>query len=229
MAKVELKQPIVEEISGYIKDAQSVVLVDYRGLTVEQDTKLRRACRENGVTYKVYKNTLMNFAFKGTQFEGLAQYLEGPSAVAISASDATAPARVMGKFAKEADKLEIKGGVVEGIVYDAKGIAEIASIPGREELLSKLLGSIQSPIANFARVMQQLADKGGAGEASAEAAPAEAAVEEAPAAAEEAPAAAEEAPAAAEEAPAAAEETPAAEEVPAAAEEAPAAEETPAE
>lgn len=208
MAKVELKQPIVEEISGYIKDAQSVVLVDYRGLTVEQDTKLRRACRENGVTYKVYKNTLMNFAFKGTQFEGLAQYLEGPSAVAISASDATAPARVMGKFAKEADKLEIKGGVVEGIVYDAKGIAEIASIPGREELLSKLLGSIQSPIANFARVMQQLADKGGAGEASAEAAVEEApAAEEAPVAAEEAPAAAEEAPAATEEA--AAEETPA--------------------
>ena len=157
MAKVELKQPIVEEISGYIKDAQSVVLVDYRGLTVEQDTRLRKACRENGVTYKVYKNTMMNFAFKGTQFEGLAPYLEGPSAVAISSTDATAPARVMGKFAKEADKLEIKGGVVEGVVYDAKGIESIASIPSREELLSKLLGSIQLPIANFARVMLQLA------------------------------------------------------------------------
>ena len=182
MAKVELKQPIVEEISGYIKDAQSVVLVDYRGLTVEQDTRLRKACRENGVTYKVYKNTMMNFAFKGTQFEGLAPYLEGPSAVAISSTDATAPARVMGKFAKEADKLEIKGGVVEGVVYDAKGIESIASIPSREELLSKLLGSIQSPIANFARVMQQLADKGGAGEAAP-------AAEEAPVAAEEAPAA----------------------------------------
>ena len=179
MAKVELKQPIVEEISGYIKDAQSVVLVDYRGLTVEQDTRLRKACRENGVTYKVYKNTMMNFAFKGTQFEGLAPYLEGPSAVAISSTDATAPARIMGKFAKEADKLEIKGGVVEGVVYDAKGIESIASIPSREELLSKLLGSIQSPIANFARVMQQLADKGGAGEAApvAEEAPAAEAAE----------------------------------------------------
>ena len=132
MAKVELKQPIVEEISGYIKDAQSVVFVDYRGLTVEQDTRLRKACRENGVTYKVYKNTMMNFAFKGTQFEGLAPYLEGPSAVAISSTDATAPARIMGKFAKEADKLEIKGGVVEGVVYDAKGIESIASIPSRE-------------------------------------------------------------------------------------------------
>ncbi len=191
MAKVELKQPIVEEISGYIKDAQSVVLVDYRGLTVEQDTKLRKLCRENGVVYKVYKNTMMNFAFKGTDFEALAPYLEGPSAVAISSTDATAPARVMGKFAKEAKALEIKGGVVEGVAYDAAGIASIADIPGREELLAKLLGSMQSPIANFARVMQQLADKGGAGDAVAEA-PAE----EAPAAEEAAEApAAEEAPA----------------------------------
>ena len=111
MAKVELKQPIVAEISENIKDAQSVVLVDYRGLTVEQDTKLRKLCRENGVTYKVYKNTMMNFAFKGTQFEALAPYLEGPSAAAISTTDATAPARVLGKFAKEADKLEIKAAV----------------------------------------------------------------------------------------------------------------------
>jgi large subunit ribosomal protein L10 len=196
MAKVELKQPIVEEISGYIKDAQSVVLVDYRGLTVEQDTKLRKLCRENGVVYKVYKNTMMNFAFKGTDFEALAPYLEGPSAVAISSTDATAPARVMGKFAKEAKALEIKGGVVEGVAYDAAGIASIADIPGREELLAKLLGSMQSPIANFARVMQQLADKGGAGDAVAEA-PAQ----EAPAAEETAEApAVEETPA--EEAPA---------------------------
>jgi len=169
MAKVELKQPIVEEISGYIKDAQSVVLVDYRGLTVEQDTRLRKLCRENGVVYKVYKNTMMNFAFKGTDFEALAPYLEGPSAVAISSTDATAPARVMGKFAKEAKALEIKGGVVEGVAYDAAGIESIADIPGREEFLAKLLGSMQSPIANFARVMQQLADKGGAGDAVAEA------------------------------------------------------------
>ena len=195
MAKVELKQPIVEEISAQIKDAQSVVLVDYRGLTVEQDTRLRKQLREAGITYKVYKNTMMNFAFKGTYFEALAPYLEGPSAVAISTEDATAPARVLCKFAKEADKLEIKGGVVEGIAYDAKGIGEIAKIPSREELLSKLLGSIQSPITNFARVMNQLAEKGGASECEApakeEAAAQEAPVAEAPAAeapAEEAPA-----------------------------------------
>ena len=183
MAKVELKQPIIEEISATIKDAQSVVLVDYRGLTVEQDTQLRKQLREAGVTYKVYKNTMMNFAFKGTDFEALAPYLEGPSAMAVSTTDATAPARVLAKFAKTAEALEIKGGVVEGIAYDAKGIASIAAIPSREELLSKLLGSIQSPITNFARVMNQLAEKGGAG--AADAAPAEAAAP----AAEEAPAA----------------------------------------
>ena len=108
MAKVELKQPVVEEISAGIKDAQSVVLVDYRGLTVEQDTQLRKSLREAGVSYKVYKNTMMNFAFKGTQFEGLSEYLEGPSAMAYSTEDATAPARVLAQFAKTADKLDKK-------------------------------------------------------------------------------------------------------------------------
>ncbi len=176
MAKIELKQPIVEEISASIKDAQSVVLVDYRGLTVEQDTQLRKSLREAGVTYKVYKNTMMNFAFKGTEFESLSEYLNGPSAIAISTEDATAPARALAQFAKTADKLEIKAGVVEGTVYDAKGIANIASIPSRDVLISKLLGSLQSPITNFARVMNQLAEKGGASAC------------EAPAAAEEAPA-----------------------------------------
>ena len=161
MAKVELKQPIVEEISASIKDAQSVVLVDYRGLTVEQDTELRKALREAGVTYKVYKNTMMNFAFKGTDFEGLAPYLEGPSAMALSTEDATAPARVLSEFAKKANKLEIKAGVVEGTVYDAQGMAAIASIPSREVLSSKLLGSLQSPIANLARVIKQIAEKNG--------------------------------------------------------------------
>lgn len=183
MAKVELKKPIVDEISASIKDAQSVVLVDYRGLTVEQDTQLRKNLREAGITYKVYKNTFMNFAFKGTDCEGLIQYLEGPNAMAISTDDATAPARVLAEFAKTADKLEIKAGIVEGTVYDAKGIASIAKIPSRDTLISKLLGSLQSPITNFARVMNQLAEKGGAGnvEAPAAAAPAE---EAAPAEAE---------------------------------------------
>ena len=178
MAKVELKQPIVAEISEAIKEAQSVVLVDYRGLTVEQDTNLRKQLREAGVTYKVYKNTMMNFAFKGTDFEGLAPYLEGPSAVAISTTDATAPARILAKFAKDAKALEIKAGVVEGLVYDAAGMQSIAQIPSREELISKLLGSLQSPITNFARVMNQLAEKGGASACEAPAAEEAPAVEE---------------------------------------------------
>ena len=162
MAKIEIKKPIVEEISATIKDAQSVVLVDYRGLTVAQDTELRKQLREAGVTYKVYKNTMMNFAFKGTDFEALAPYLDGPNAMAVSTTDATAPARVLAKFAQTAKQLEIKAGVVEGTVYDANGMKAISEIPSRDELLSKLLGSIQSPIANFARVIKQIAENGGA-------------------------------------------------------------------
>ncbi len=159
MAKVELKQPIVQEISENVKDAQSVVVVDYRGLTVDQDTKLRKELREAGVTYKVYKNTMMNFAFKGTDFESLAPVLEGPSAIAISKDDATAPARIVAKFAENAPALEIKAGVVEGTFYDAEGMKAIAKIPSRNELLSRLLGSLQSPMANFARVINQIAEK----------------------------------------------------------------------
>ena len=159
MAKVELKAPVVAEIAEAVKDAQSVVLVDYRGLTVEQDTALRKQLRAAGVTYKVYKNTMMNFAFKGTDFEALAPYLEGPSAIAISTTDATAPARELANFAKTADKLEIKGGVVEDTYYDAKGMQVIATIPSREVLLGKLLGSMQSPITNFARVIKQIAEQ----------------------------------------------------------------------
>ena len=162
MAKVELKSPIVEEISNGIKDAKSVVLVDYRGLTVEQDTRLRKELREAGVVYKVYKNTMMNFAFKGTDFEGLSQYLEGPSAMAYSTEDATAPARILCNFAKKADKLEVKAGVVEGSVYDADGIKQISAIPSREVLLGRLFGSMQSPITNMARVLNQIAEKNGA-------------------------------------------------------------------
>ena len=157
MAKVELKQPIVEEISESIKDAQGVVLVDHRGLTVEEDTRLRKQLREAGVVYKVYKNTMMKRAFDGTQFEDLNKHLEGPSSIAISKEDATAPARILSKFAKEAPALELKAGVVEGNYYDVDGIKSLASIPSREELLSKLLGSMQSPIANFARVVDQIA------------------------------------------------------------------------
>ena len=175
MAKVELKQPIVQAIADDIKDAQSVVLVDYRGLTVAQDTELRKQLREAGVIYKVCKNTMMKRAFEGTEFAGLEEYLEGPSALVVSKDDATAPARIICKFAKTAEALEVKAGVVEGNVYDAAGINELSKVPSREELLSQLLGSLQSPITNLARVLNQIAEQGGAGacEAAAEEASAE--------------------------------------------------------
>jgi large subunit ribosomal protein L10 len=170
VAKVELKQPIVQEISDNIKDAQSVVVVDYRGLTVAEDTQLRKALREADVTYKVYKNTLVTRAIAGTEFESLKDVLEGPSAFAISTTDATAPARILAKFAKTNPALEIKAGVVEGTFYDANGMKAISSIPSREELLSRLLGSMQSPITNLARVLNQIAENGGADAAVAAAA-----------------------------------------------------------
>ena len=165
MAKVELKQPIVQEISEAINGAASVVVVDYRGLTVAQDTELRKKLRAEGITYKVYKNTLVSRAVEGTEFESLREVLEGPSAFAISTEDATAPARVIAEFAKKAPKLEIKAGVVEGTYFDANGMKEISSIPSREILLGRLLGSMQSPIANFARVLNQIAENGGASDA----------------------------------------------------------------
>ena len=172
MAKVELKQPIVQEISENIKDAQSLVVVDYRGLTVAQDTELRKALREAGVTYKVYKNTLVKRAIAGTAFESLSDSLEGPNAFAMHDTDATAPARVLAEFAKKAPKLEIKAGVVEGTFYDENGMKAISEIPSRDVLLGRLFGSMQSPITNMARVLNQIAEQGGAG--AVEAAPAEA-------------------------------------------------------
>ena len=191
MAKVEQKQPIVKEIAEYLDGAQSAVLVDYRGLTVDQDTKLRKTLREAGVVYKVYKNTMINFAIKDTPFETLAPHLEGPTAIAISKDDATTAARLINKFAKDAPALEMKAGVVEGAYYDAAGMAAVANVPSREELLGRLFGSMKSPITNLARVLNQIAENGGApaaAEAPAEEAPAaEAPAEEAPAA--EAPAA----------------------------------------
>jgi len=200
MAKVELKQPIIDEISATMKHAASVIIVKYSGITVAQDTAFRKQLREAGVTYKVYKNTLMNRAFQGTEFEGLCENLKGTNAIAVSKDDATAPARIVSNFAKGCPALEIRAGVVEGIVYDAEGMKAIADIPSREELLSKFLGSIKSPITNFARVLNQIAEKGGASacepapaaeEAASEPAAAEPVAEEAAAPAEAAEPAAE--------------------------------------
>lgn len=161
MAKVELKQPIIEEIKKYVDDCKAAVLVDYRGLTVEQDTKLRKALREGGVVYKVYKNTYLKRAFAGTVYEELAKHLDGPTAVAFGIEDATAPARLLADAMKTADKLEFKGGVVDGTYYDAEGCKIVATIPSKEVLISKLLGSIKSPLSNIARVLSQIAEKKG--------------------------------------------------------------------
>ena len=147
------------EIKGYVVNAKSAILVDYRGLTVEEDTALRKQLREAGVVYKVYKNTMLNRAFEGSDFAQLAPHLEGPTAIAFGLDDATAPARILNNVAKTAPALEFKGGVVEGTYYDAEGVKLVANIPSREVLVSKLLGSLQSPITNFARVLKQIAEK----------------------------------------------------------------------
>jgi large subunit ribosomal protein L10 len=161
MPKIEQKQVVVDEIKEKLAKASSVVLVDARGLTVEQDTALRKTLREASVDYKVYKNTMMNFAIKDTAFEGLKDYLSGPSAMAVSYGDATLAARIISKQLKPMPALEFKAGVVEGVVYDANGIKAIADIPSREELLSKLLGSFKNPMSGFARVINAIAEKQG--------------------------------------------------------------------
>lgn len=162
MANVELKAPVIEEISKYVADTKAIVLVDYRGLTVEQDTILRKKLREAGAVYKVYKNTFLKRAFEGTVFEALDKHLEGPTAAAFCATDATVPARIIAEVMKTVPALEFKGGVVDGTYYDPKGLQLVATIPSREVLLSRLLGSIKTPITNMARVLNQIAEKKGA-------------------------------------------------------------------
>ena len=162
MAKVELKAPIIDEIKGHFDGAAGAVLADYRGLTVAEDTDLRKQLRDAGVVYKVYKNTMMKLAFQGTACESLCEHLESTNALAVSKDDATAPIRVLAKFAKDNPKLELVAGVIEGNYCDQDGVKALADIPSREVLLGKLLGSIQSPITNFARVIKQIAEKDGA-------------------------------------------------------------------
>jgi large subunit ribosomal protein L10 len=170
MPNLEKKQAVIQEIREKIDRAKSMVLVDARGLTVEQDTVLRKTLREAGVDYKVYKNTMINFAVEGTWSEGIKSYLAGPTTVAFSYDDATAAASLISKQFKAMPKLEFKAGVIEGVVYDADGMKAVADIPPREVLLSRLLGSFKSPMSSFARVINAIAEKqtGGA-EAPAEA------------------------------------------------------------
>ena len=172
MAKVELKQPIVQEIADAVNSAQAAVLVKYLGLTVEQDTALRKELREAGVNYKVYKNTMMRRAFEGTDFAQLDQHLDGPNALAVSKEDPIVAERILAKYAKQYKCFSLVGGVVEGRYADEAKLTEMANIPSREVLLGRLFGSMQSPIANFARVVKQIAEKDGA--PAEEAAPAEA-------------------------------------------------------
>jgi large subunit ribosomal protein L10 len=150
---------VVNEIGEKVKRAASIVLVNARGLTVEQDTSLRKKLREAGVDYKVYKNTMINFAIKDTPFEGLSKYLEGPTAVAFCFDEPITAAKLISKELKAMPKLEFKAGVIESALYDAKGIEAIANIPPRNELLSRLLGSFKAPAASFARLAKALAEK----------------------------------------------------------------------
>ncbi len=166
MANIEAKQVVVDEIKSKLEKAEGVVLVSSRGLTVAQDTEMRKALREAGVDFKVYKNTMVNFAIKGTAFESLAPHLEGPTAVAISYDDATAGARELDKFVDKFEPLVFKAGVVGGTYYDEATIQKIAKIPSKNELLSRLLGSFKSPMSSFARVVNEIAKKNG-GEAPA--------------------------------------------------------------
>ena len=153
------KKARVTEVAELLKNSCAGVIVDYKGITVEEDTKLRKELREAGVEYKVYENTMVNVAIEGTEFAEISKDLEGPTAIAISYADATAGTRILAKVAKENEKLEFKSGVVEGTYYDAKGMMAIGNIAPREELLGRLLGSFKSPIASFARVIKQVAEK----------------------------------------------------------------------
>ena len=171
----QAKHVVINELKDRFGRAKSVVLVDACGLTVAQDTTLRTALRKaDGIDYKVYKNTMINFAIEGTEYEGLKQYLEGPTAVAFSYEDATAAASQVSKQLKAMPVLEFKASVVEGVLYDAAATKAIAEIPPREVLISRLLGSFKSPLSSFARVINAIAEKdpAEAPPAAAEAAPA---------------------------------------------------------
>lgn len=159
MPKFEQKQVIIDEIKAKLDKAVSVVLVDARGTTVEEDTILRKKMRDAGVEYKVYKNTMIERAIEGTQFADLKDYLSGPTTVAFSYEGATDAAAILANEAKTVKALEFKASIIEGVVYDAKGTEAIANIPSKEVLLSKLLGSFKSPMSTFARVIKQVAEQ----------------------------------------------------------------------
>ena len=146
----QIKEAKVAEIREKLEKAQAIVLADYQGLTVEEDTALRKTLREAGVEYKVYKNNLVTLAAKELGIEGLDSYLEGPVSIAFGYEDATAPARVLHTFAKDHKKLELKAGMVEGTLYNKEEVEKLATIPSKEVLIAKLLGSFKAPLSNVA-------------------------------------------------------------------------------
>lgn len=153
------KQIVIDEIKSKLEGAQSAVVIDYMGITVEEADAMRKSLREADVDYTVYKNTLFKRAIAGTDFEKLADSMQGPSAIAISKTDATAPARVLKKAMDDFKKMEFKAGIVEGEFYDNAGIKQIAEIPSREELIAKFMGSIQSPVGKFVRTLAAVAEE----------------------------------------------------------------------
>jgi large subunit ribosomal protein L10 len=155
----EDKQRKVQEIKERLEKAQAVIFTDYRGLTVEEDTELRRKFREAGVEYKVLKNTLTSIAAKEVGITGIDEYLAGPTAYAFAYDDPTAPARVISDFAKTHKNLEFKGGVVQGQVFGLDKVKELASIPPKEVLIAKLLGSFKAPLSNFAYLVNAIKEK----------------------------------------------------------------------
>lgn len=155
---IDNKKAVVAEISEKMREAQSTVVVEYRGLTVSQVTELRRELRAEGVEFKVYKNSMAQLAAKECGFDGLTENLTGPNAIAFG-NDAVAPARVLAKFAKSHDKLVLKAGIVEGKIVDVNTLNELASLPNREGMISMLLGMFQAPVRDFACVVKAVAEQ----------------------------------------------------------------------
>lgn len=155
---MEAKKAKVAEIKDTLANAKSTVIVDARGLTVEEVTDLRAALRKEGVKYQVLKNTLVTKAVEGTEMDGLKGFLKGPSAIATSA-DYTNAAKILSEYAKKFQNLEIKGGYCDGSVLDAAGVDKLAKVPGKEQLLSMLLSALTGNIRGFAVAVKAVAEK----------------------------------------------------------------------
>jgi len=169
---LEQKKAVVDGLADKLGRCASSVLVKYEGITVDQDTQMRKALREAGVEYSVIKNTLIGKACDKVGFEALKPNLEGMNAIAISYDDPIAPAKILKEYADKIETFEIRGGILEGAVVDAATVNELAEIPPKDVLIAKLLGSMQSPLYKFAYVLQAIVDKDAEGEAPAEEAPA---------------------------------------------------------